>query len=31
MAADGGDAEAVLVRFAQAGIDVDALALQLQR
>ena len=31
MAADGGDAEAVLARFAQAGIDVDALALQLQR
>ncbi|MGQ0699042.1 MAG: transaldolase [Panacagrimonas sp.] len=31
MAADGGDAETVLVRFAQAGIDVDALALQLQR
>jgi transaldolase len=31
MAADGGDAEAVLAHFAQAGIDVDALALQLQR
>jgi len=31
MAADGGDAETVLARFAQAGIDVDALALQLQR
>ncbi|MGQ0593456.1 MAG: transaldolase [Gammaproteobacteria bacterium] len=31
MAADGGDAEAMLARFAQAGIDVDALALQLQR
>ena len=31
MAADGGDAEVVLARFAQAGIDVDALALQLQR
>jgi transaldolase len=30
MAADGGDAEATLVRFAQAGIDVDALAKQLQ-
>ena len=30
MATDGGDAEAVLVRFAQAGIDIDALALQLQ-
>jgi transaldolase len=31
MAADGGEAEAVLARFAAAGIDVDALALQLQR
>jgi transaldolase len=31
MAEDGGDAEAVLARFAQAGIDVDALALRLQR
>ena len=31
MAEDGGDAEAVLARFAQAGIDVDALASQLQR
>jgi transaldolase len=31
MAADGGDAEAVLARYFQAGIDVDALALQLQR
>lgn len=30
MAADGGDAEAVLARFAKAGIDVDALAAQLQ-
>ncbi len=30
MAVDGGDAEEVLARFAQAGIDVDALALQLQ-
>ena len=30
MALDGGDAEAVLARFAQAGIDLDALALQLQ-
>jgi transaldolase len=30
MAEDGGDAEAVLKRFAQAGIDVDALATQLQ-
>ena len=28
--ADGGDCEAVLARFAQAGIDVDALASQLQ-
>ncbi|MBP7674797.1 MAG: transaldolase [Thermoanaerobaculia bacterium] len=31
MAVDGGDAEAVLARFAGAGIDVDALAIQLQR
>ena len=31
MAEDGGDAEAVLARFAQAGVDVDALALRLQR
>ncbi|MDO8437083.1 MAG: transaldolase [Nitrosomonadaceae bacterium] len=31
MAADGGDAEAILARFAQVGIDVDALATQLQR
>ena len=28
---DGGDAEAVLARFAKAGIDIDALAIQLQR
>ena len=28
--ADGGDAEAVLARFAKAGIDVDALAVRLQ-
>lgn len=31
MAVDGGDAEAVLARFADAGIDVDGLAIQLQR
>lgn len=31
MAEDGGDAEAVLARFAQAGVDVDALAAQLQQ
>ncbi len=31
MAEDGGDAEAVLARFARAGIDVGALATQLQR
>jgi transaldolase len=31
MAVDGGDAESVLKRFAQAGVDIDALALQLQR
>ena len=30
MAADGGDGEEVLARFAQAGIDLDALAAQLQ-
>jgi transaldolase len=30
MAKDGGDAEAVLARFAGAGIDVDALAARLQ-
>jgi transaldolase len=30
MPADGGDGEAVLARFAKAGIDVDALAAQLQ-
>jgi transaldolase len=30
MAKDGGDAEPVLARFAQAGIDVNALATQLQ-
>jgi transaldolase len=30
MAADGGDCEAVLAQFAQAGINVDALAAQLQ-
>jgi transaldolase len=30
MAADGGDCEEVLARFAQAGVDVDALATQLQ-
>jgi transaldolase len=30
MAKDGGDAEQVLARFAQAGIDVDALASRLQ-
>jgi transaldolase len=29
-AVDGGDAEAMLTRFAQAGIDIDALAIQLQ-
>ena len=28
--ADGGDCEEVLAQFAQAGIDVDALAAQLQ-
>jgi transaldolase len=31
LARDGGDAEQVLARFAQAGIDVDALAAQLQK
>jgi len=31
MPEDGGDAEAVLARFATAGIDIDALAVQLQR
>ena len=31
MALEGGDAEAILARFAHAGIDIDALALQLQR
>ena len=31
MAEDGGDAEAVLTRFARAGVDVDALAVRLQR
>jgi transaldolase len=31
MAEDGGDAEAILARFAQAGVDVDALAIRLQR
>lgn len=31
MAMDGGDAEQVLARFANAGIDVDALATRLQR
>ena len=30
MPADGGDCEAVLAQFAEAGIDVDALAAQLQ-
>jgi transaldolase len=30
MAKDGGDAEETLARFARAGIDVDALATQLQ-
>jgi transaldolase len=29
-AMDGGDCEAVLMRFAKAGVDVDALASQLQ-
>jgi Transaldolase/Fructose-6-phosphate aldolase/XFP N-terminal domain len=31
MAADGGDCEEVLARFAQASVDVDALATQLQQ
>jgi transaldolase len=31
MAEDGGDAEAVLASFAKASIDIDALAIQLQR
>jgi transaldolase len=31
MAEDGGDAETVLARFGKAGIDIDALAVQLQR
>ena len=31
MAEDGGDAESVLASFAKAGIDTDALAIQLQR
>ena len=31
MAVDGGDAEAVLARFGKAGVDIDALASQLQR
>lgn len=31
MAEDGGDAEALLLRFTQANIDIDALALQLQQ
>jgi transaldolase len=31
MAADGGDAEAPLVRFAEVGIDIDALANRLQQ
>ncbi len=30
MRADGGDSEQVLAQFAKAGIDVDALAAQLQ-
>jgi transaldolase len=30
MAKDGGDAEAVLGRFAEAGVDIDALAVRLQ-
>ena len=30
MAEDGGDAEAMLARFAEAGVDIDTLALQLQ-
>jgi transaldolase len=31
MAEDGGDADAVLARFAEAGIDLDALSARLQR
>jgi transaldolase len=31
MPVDGGDAETTLARFAGAGIDIDALAIQLQR
>ena len=31
LSADGGDAEATLARFAQAGVDVGALAAQLQK
>lgn len=31
MAGDGGDAEAMLARFAKVGVDSDALALQLQQ
>jgi hypothetical protein len=31
MAVDGGDAEAMLTRFEQAGVDIHALAYQLQR
>jgi len=31
MAVDSGDAEAMLARFAQAGIDIDALAIKLQQ
>ena len=31
LAKDGGDSELVLARFAQAGIDIDALAARLQR
>jgi len=31
MALDGGDAEAVLTRFAEAGVDIDALAARLQQ
>jgi transaldolase len=31
LAPDGGDSESVLARFATAGIDTDALAMQLQR
>ena len=30
MPADGGDCEEVLAKFAKAGIDIDALAAQLQ-